>query len=416
MYKRYEKYKDSGVEWIGEIPEGWKIKPLKHLCAIIMGQSPSSEDCNIIQEGLPFLQGNAEFGEIHPAPKQYCMQPNKKAEKEDILLSVRAPVGALNIADQKYGIGRGLCAIRAISIINEYAWYLMHCVLNELYLNMTGSTYDAVSVNDVKNVNAIYPNRNEQSLIANFLDHKTTEIDSLITDKEELINRLEEYKQSIITEAVTKGLNPDVKMKDSGIEWIGEIPDHWEFIPLRWLVNIKNGDSISREEYNEKGIIPIYGGNGIISFTDKPNVNYQTIVVGRVGALCGNVHYVEHDKAWVSDNAMYLSIWDHKKVSLKYLELIMKALKLNDYASKTAQPLITGETVKRQSIPLPPIDEQYKLINYIAKINKENETLTVDNSNQIQNLKTYRQSLIFEAVTGKIDVRDYQSERSEQFA
>ena len=431
MYKRYESYKDSGIEWIGEIPEHWSTSKIKYQ-ADINSKTLNEKTPEIFEiEYLDISNVDSDGKIIKMEPMLFRDAPSRArrvvSDGDTLVSTVRTYLKAitwLNKVENNLICSTGFAVLSPKKTIEpKYLSYLVRSPLyvEEIVSRSVGVSYPAITSTEIGNLECIMPPQNtnyinEQKTIANYLDKKTSEVDSLIADKEELIKKLEEYKQSIITEAVTKGLNPDVKMKDSGIEWIGEIPEHWEFIPLRWLINIKNGDSISRDEYIEKGIIPIYGGNGIISFTDKSNVNYKTIVMGRVGALCGNVHYVEHDKAWISDNAMYLSSWDNNKVSLKYLELIMRALKLNDYASKTAQPLITGETVKRQSIPLPPIDEQHKLINYIVKINKTNETLSADNSNQIQNLKKYRQSLIYEAVTGKIDVRDFQPERSEQLA
>src|SRR3989344_3631310 len=110
--KPYPKYKESGVQWIGEIPEVWEVHKIKFKETVIMGQSPDSEDYNYENRGHPFLQGNAEFTELNPNPIIWCEMCNKFSQKNDILLSVRAPVGALNISDKKYGIGRGLCAIR----------------------------------------------------------------------------------------------------------------------------------------------------------------------------------------------------------------------------------------------------------------------------------------------------------------
>ncbi|OIO72903.1 MAG: hypothetical protein AUJ85_09055 [Elusimicrobia bacterium CG1_02_37_114] len=110
--KPYPTYKDSGIEWIGEIPKDWEVKKLKYFDSVIMGQSPDSEDCNKDRIGISFLQGNADFSSTNPIPSVWCEKPNKTAEEDDILLSVREPVGAVNIAEQTYGIGRGLCAIR----------------------------------------------------------------------------------------------------------------------------------------------------------------------------------------------------------------------------------------------------------------------------------------------------------------
>ena len=228
VMKRYPEYKASGVEWIGEIPVHSEVKRLKYIADLNMGQSPPSEEYNSDQLGTPFLQGNAEFGQYHPTPKIYCPTARKHASPGDILLSVRAPVGALNVADQEYGIGRGLCAIRPRmnQLEHHYAKYLLEIIRTELHVVATGSTYDAVTVDEVSNLTCVVPPLSEQTRIANFLDRKTGQIDELIRIKERRIELLQEQRTALINQAVTKGLDPNVEMKPSGVEWIGEIPKH----------------------------------------------------------------------------------------------------------------------------------------------------------------------------------------------
>lgn len=195
--------KDSGIEWIGEIPEHWEVKKLKYVSNITMGQSPKSEECSYDEIGVPFLQGNAEFTNVHPIPKLYCNTANKFSKVNDILLSVRAPVGAMNISDRVYGIGRELCAITAKKIQVKYLWYSLTVSLEELFIKSKGSTFEAVTVTDVQNLLIILPPKNEQDAIVNFLDQKTAEIDSLVTETKNQIEKLKEYRQSLISEAVT---------------------------------------------------------------------------------------------------------------------------------------------------------------------------------------------------------------------
>jgi len=241
-WQPYPTYKDSGVEWLGAIPEHWEVKKLKYISYLTMGQSPSSDDYNHEGYGSPFLQGNAEFGNRNPEAKIFCATVNKYAEKGDILISVRAPVGALNEADRRYGIGRGLCSIRPRDIIiREFAWYLIQVVKVELNFLSTGSTYEAVALTDVSNLSCLLPPLPEQQKIAEFLDQETSKIDKLITKKERLIELLKEKRTALISHAVTKGLNPDVPMKDSGVEWLGEIPEHWKVLLLKRIANIRYG-------------------------------------------------------------------------------------------------------------------------------------------------------------------------------
>ena len=195
-----------------------------------MGQSPSSDDNNYVGEGLPFLQGNAEFGESHPSPQLYCTTAAKECRTGDILISVRAPVGALNVADQSYGIGRGLCAVRTWSNVLDagYCSYSLEIARIGLAVVATGSTYVAVSASDVGNLNILLPPLPEQRAIVAFLDRETAQLDALVAAKQRLIALLQEKRAALISHAVTRGLDPAAPLKDSGVAWLGQIPAHWQ--------------------------------------------------------------------------------------------------------------------------------------------------------------------------------------------
>ena len=256
-YQKYAEYQDSGVEWLGEIPSHWNQTYLKYVVLINMGQSPSSEDCNIDGIGIPFLQGNAEFGTYSPTAKNYCPIPKKIADKGDLLFSVRAPVGALNYADMQYGIGRGLCSLKSRSSINSsFLWWVLPTYKYQLDAIATGSTFEAVSAEEVANLKFPLPTIVEQQKIANFLDHETTQIDTLIAKQEKLIELLKEKRQAVISHAVTKGLNINALMKDSGVEWLGQVPEHWtvsryKYCTSRVVVGIAEA---ATHAYSEKGI------------------------------------------------------------------------------------------------------------------------------------------------------------------
>ena len=196
--------KDSGVEWLGEIPAHWDVKRLKFVALIQAGQSPPSEVVTDGTDGLPFLQGNADFGPANPMPQQVCNAAPKRARAGDILLSVRAPVGALNIADQDYGIGRGLCAIRLSPVVQpRFGFYTLSTTRRQLDAVATGSTYDAVTVSHVGDLPQILPDEEEQRAIAAFLDRETARIDALVAKVRDAIDRLKELRIALISSAVT---------------------------------------------------------------------------------------------------------------------------------------------------------------------------------------------------------------------
>jgi len=158
-WRPYPKYKPSGIEWLGEIPVHWEVRRLKFAARVIMGQSPNSNDYSYDSEGLPFLQGNAEFSQKYPVPRLICNLAAKVAPAGALLISVRAPVGALNVADREYGIGRGLCAVlpRRLVLDQLYSWYLLHVIREELFSVAKGSTYDAVTADEVASLRGVVP-------------------------------------------------------------------------------------------------------------------------------------------------------------------------------------------------------------------------------------------------------------------
>ena len=197
--------KPSGVEWLGDVPEHWDVRRLKYSAKTIMGQSPSSYDCDETPIGPPFLQGCAEFQERHPKPVLYCRAPKKISPAGAILLSVRAPVGRLNIADQEYAIGRGLCAIIPdhINLDTTFAYYHLQAVTTGLRLASTGSIFDAVRLRDVRNQPIITPPLSEQRAIAEYLDAKTAAIDAAIAHYERMAELVAEYWTVLVADAVT---------------------------------------------------------------------------------------------------------------------------------------------------------------------------------------------------------------------
>lgn len=195
--------KDSGIEWIGKIPSHWNVKKMKNVVDIIMGQSPNSDD--IKDNGnILFMQGNVEFGEKYPNPSIYCDKCNKHSRIGDILMSVRAPIGALNFADKQYGIGRGLCSIGVKDELSiNYLWYYLQKSKKDFNYYSNGSTFDAITITILNNFYIVVPNLKEQQEITDFLDKKCNVIDSVICKKEHLIEKLESYKKSLIYECIT---------------------------------------------------------------------------------------------------------------------------------------------------------------------------------------------------------------------
>ena len=425
-FRRYPEYKESGVEWIGKFPKNWEVKRLKYVADLNMGQSPSSEEYNSDQIGIPFLQGNAEFGLHHPTPKIYCPTARKQASLGDILLSVRAPVGAINIADQKYGIGRGLCAIRPRTNQLEchYAKYLLEVVRTELHVVATGSTYDAVAVDDISNLTCVVPPTSEQRQIANFLDRKTKQIDELIRIKERRIELLQEQRTALINQAVAKGLDPNVEMKPSGVEWIGEIPTHWKKSRLKYesLVPVQYGLNINSDLYVEQGIRFIRTTDitedgelidkGVYLETESVEEIYLTqpndFLISRSGTL-GRT-YLHQSEARHTYGGYLVRFNFGCSVKSRFIFYFTRSQCFGDWiVLNTVQSTIgnvNGQKYSNLEIPVPSFSEQTQIANFLEHKTKQIDELIAAEQRKIELLQEYRQSLISEVVTGKIDVQN----------
>lgn len=292
----------------------------------------------------------------------------------------------------------------------------------------TGSTYKAISSEILSSTKLSSPPLEEQTTIANFLDHKTTQIDAAIEKHRQLIELLQEHRAAIINEAVTKGINPNVPMKDSGIEWIGEVPEHWEIKRLKHISpSISVGLVINPSTYySEKGTVPMLTGKNVLPFQfnlgdikyiseesssklRKTTVNSGDLVTVRVGypgvtavipeeldgANCASIAIIRKPKVTTSE---FLAYCFNSKVGNTQIEIV---------AYGAAQKQFNISHLVNFYFPIPPLEEQQQIVNYI-----EIETTRIDEEitlaqQEIDLLEEYRQSLIAEAVTGKIDVRDY---------
>lgn len=269
-----------------------------------------------------------------------------------------------------------------------WAYALLALDLAKYYYSLGGGVRQSVKFSDFPNEWLATPDAQTQESIADFLDRETARIDLLIEKKQKFLEILFDRNERLTSKL----------LDESGLSVQPQ--------SLRWLVRVRSGDFISNEEIekekNEVNTVPVIGGNGILAYTSRGNSPAGTIVVGRVGALCGNVHFIA-DESWVTDNALVVRVIS-KDIEPLYLAAMLKQANLNERASKSAQPLITGETVKSLKVRLPSLDTQAKICAQIARNADENQTLLGLIKSSIARLAEFRSALITAAVTGQIEV------------
>ena len=252
----------------------------------------------------------------------------------------------------------------------------------------------------------LLPAQEMSARIADFLDRETERIDGLIEKKERLIALLEEKRAALITRAVTKGLDPNVPMKDSGVEWIGEIPEHWELRTLRTLVRMRAGKGITSADISDDGAFPVFGGNGVRGYSDEFTHEGERILIGRQGAQCGNIHVAE-GRFWASEHAVVAEPLE--PMSTHWLGAVLDQMNLNRYSVSAAQPGIAVDRIAGLPVPTPPLPEQTIIERVLSEEERERQALSRLLTRSSSLLRERRSALITAAVTGQIDIDEYEA-------
>ncbi len=413
---RYESYKDSGFEPIGDIPEHWEVKKFKYLANVKKGRLPAKIVSENNNDLLPYLTMDYLRGGI---ANQFVDDNNALVVNEgELLLLWDGSNSGEFIKSRKGVVSSTLATVNFYSLNKRFSWYACQITERVLRGGTIGMGIPHVSGEELKNSLLAIPSEEEQQAIADFLDKKTGQIDKAIEIKEKQIALLKEYKQIIIQNAVTKGLNPNAPMKNSGIDWIGDIPEHWEVVKLGAILK-----PISQKNKADLPLLSITREQGVIvrdvgdqesnhNFIPDDLSGYKVIQKGQFG--------MNKMKAWqgsygVSDYTgivspayfVYDFTWNifpaffHKSIRcLTYITFFASA----SDGVRIGQWDLSKTRMKNIPFVIPAQNEQKEIVTYIE--NKTNEIKTaIDLLNQqISKLKEYKASLINSAVTGKIKV------------
>jgi type I restriction enzyme S subunit len=412
--KPYAEYKESGHHWLGAVPNHWSVLPNRALFDEVKDRNhPKEEMLSVtITRGIvrqkALLDGSSKKDSSNLNKGAYkLVQPHDIAYNK-----MRAWQGALGASTLRGIISPAYVVMRPRKEANPWFYHNLYrtpSFAKEAERWSYGITSDMWSLRPehFKVIGSVLPPPDEQAAIVRFLDHANRKIDGFICAKRKLIGLLNEQKQAIIHRTVTRGLHPDVPLKPSGIPWLGDIPKHWETWPLRRCITIHSGEFADpvklQAEPTKESNVPVVGGNGVMGYLDKSNNTGTTIVIGRVGALCGNVHLVEGN-AWITDNA--LRVTRITGFEAPYLAEQLRIMNLNRLANANAQPLITGGIVKSQRVVKPPDQEQSGIVAMIPILVAPLTTAIFRTEREIALMQEYRTRLTADVVTGKLDVRE----------
>ena len=432
--KKYDNYKDSGVEWIGEIPEHWNINRLRNIAdSIKTGSTPPSEEIQYFEPKDINWYGPGDFDDLilYDAKRKISNLSIKENKcrlfppNSILLIGIGATVGKVGIVSEASTSNQ---QINAIILKNEYNpkyyTYFISTIKDIIVMEASSATLPIFNQTQTKNIVLPVPEIFEQTTIANYLDRKTTQIDTLITKKEQFISLLQEERTAVINQAVTKGLDPKVKMKDSGIEWLGEIPEHWEVTRLGFLSS-KIGDGLhGTPNYVDNSDFKFINGNNIgngqISIYEhtkcvsedeyifnKKELNQNSILMSINGTI-GNLGFYKGEKVMLGKSVAYINIIDSKALNFTYKYLESESCKtyIDNQLSGSTIKNLSLYSINKIPIPFPSFDEQKEIVDFITIKTNEIDILISKSQQKIELLKEYKTALISEVVTGKVDVRD----------
>lgn len=447
-YEKYAEYKDSGIEWLGDISSHWAMSKLRYLFDFSKGLSITKE--NLQDEGIPCVN----YGEVHSRygfevnPKKHPLKyvsENYLKTSENALLNIGDFIFADTSEDLK-GSGNFTHLVGDEQIFAGY-----HTVIarphnanssrfyaylfdskefrSQIQLAVKGVKVFSITQAMLRSADAWLPSPDEQVKIANFLDHETAQIDTLITKQEKLIELLKEKRQAVISHAVTKGLHPDVTMKDSGVEWLGQVPEHWDTTKIKYVAELtpkkselSNTDSrfctfVPMEKLKlgslitdeEKSISEVIGGYTYFKDGDlllakvTPCFENKNMVVASgltngIGFGSSEI-YVLRTNNKISNQFLYYRLQEEQ-----FMELGAGAM-----TGAGGLKRVPSEFLNNFIFALPPVEEQLRIAEYLDQYLLKNEYLMSKAQSAIQLMQERRTALISSAVTGKIDVRNWQN-------
>lgn len=424
MENRYDKYKDSGIAWIGEIPEHWEVKRVKNICS----QTNIKE--NSKGNPLPYIglenieSGSGKYvdttSEVDGIANRFC--------KNNVLFGKLRPY----LSKVYLAKSDGICSTEFIVYDTKEndCRFIHKLLLSQAFIEVVNSsTYGAkmprANSDFINNIYVQIPPLSEQQSIANYLEQKCGEIDEMITLQEEMITKLQSYKQSVITEAVTKGLDKNVPLKDSGIEWIGEIPEHWEVKRLKFSCNVfgrigfrgyKSDDLVSEgngaitlSPSNMKDMKMDYTNRTYLSwkkYYESPEImiSKNDILMVKTGSTYGKCSFVDDIPMECTINPQIVVFKQHKDYP-KFLAYSFQTKATRAFVETSVVggtiPTIAQEKIMNYFFAFPPLSEQQSIANYLDQKCSEIDELISIKLQKIEKLKDYKKSLIFECVTGK---------------
>ena len=402
--KRYDSYKDSGVKWLGKIPSHWALMP-----GFAIFKENKNKNTDLLEKtvlslsyGKIILKKDIDEGLVPADYKGYqIVHPGYIIIRCTDLQNDKVSLRTGLVKDEGIITGAYLGLIVDENYNSSYIHYFLHTwdITKEIYRHGSGLR-QSLSWLDFRRLPVLLPTIEEQEEIVLYLDSATSKIDEAIAQQQKMIDLLNERKQIIINNAVTKGLDPNVKMKPSGIDWIGDIPEHWEVKKVKTMISIQRGHDLTSEKFIY-GNIPVYGSGGLMGYHNMITSKAPSIIVGRSGSV-GKLQYITED-FWAHNTTIYMT--DNRGNCTKYLYYVLSSIDLKALATQTAVPTLDRKNVLSYNYPFTNnIEEQVEIARYLDDITNKISDVIANCYKQISLLQERKQIIINDVVTGKVKV------------
>lgn len=444
--KKYEQYKDSGVKWIGEIPSHWQLIPLKYNLSLkgrigwngLKSDEFKDDSYAYLVTGQDFVKADIDWSSCYQIDKdRYDEDPFIQLENGDILVTKDGTIGKIakvSGLDKPACLNSGIFVVKQIknAFLQDFLyWTFVSSQLIEFNnFNSTGSTIQHLYQNVFENMPLLVPSLEEQRVIAAYLDHKVGQIDAVIAEKEAMVSDLTAYRSAVISEAVTRGLDKSAPMRDSGIDWIGQIPEHWNLMKIKHIAKV-NG-RIGYRGYTTEDLVQegegayVIGGKHITNcvidlsqpdyiswakYYESPEIMVQKgdILMAQRGSL-GKAAVVRNDlgPATINPSLVLLNNITENQIFVYYYLISQSCLMHIDLLNTaTAVPMISQNQVENIYIPVPPCEEQECISEYLDNQTAQIDLTLAELQAEIADLQSFKSAIITEAVTGKVDLRDW---------
>ncbi len=408
--KPYPAYKPSGIPWLGDIPAHWEVVKSKSLFKEIIDKNhPKETLLSVTQENGVLPRTDSEIRVWNPGDD---VTGYKLILPGDFVISLRSFQGGIELSNVKGIVSPAYIVLRRkLDIIDGYYkyWLKSKLFISVLSVFTTGIRQGkTISYDDFKEIPSLVPPLPEQQAIAAYLDGETARLDAVIAAYRRLLALLDEKRRALITHAVTRGLDPAVPLKDSGIEWLGQIPAHWEVRKLKQLVECLDGRRIplnSDKRGRIQGEYPYWGANCIVDYINDWLYDEELVLLGEDGApffdKSKSVAFFVTGKIWVNNHAHVLR---PKTVKGQYLAYALNVVDYKEYIDGSTRDKLTQLSMGTISLPIPPLPEQQAIAAYLDRETARLDGLKARMETLLARLQEYRAALISAAVTGKIDV------------